>query len=152
AVPCRCARQPVETHLSAVEHHRAVVAVLTVSTGRLPGEHLVGLAETTGPVLVFVIAMTIVAELASVAGEFSIVAERLAVWGAGTTGTAVGVRPRHGHGEHGIHVLGHDSGAHHSGHRRPRPPRRTLPAAIRSRHCVVGQYRLTLPAGVEPDQ
>ena len=71
----------METHLSAVEHHRAVVAVLTVVTGRLPGEHLVGLAETTGPVLVFVIAMTIVAELASVAGVFSIVAERLAVWG-----------------------------------------------------------------------
>src|SRR5699024_12825791 len=45
-------------------------SVLTVSTGRLPGEHLVGLAETTGPVLVFVIAMTIVAELASVAGVF----------------------------------------------------------------------------------
>jgi len=73
----------VETHLSAVEHHRAVVAVLTVVTGRLPGEHLVGLAETTGPVLVFVIAMTIVTELASVAGVFSIVAERLAVWGRG---------------------------------------------------------------------
>src|SRR5699024_6125774 len=59
------------------------VAVLTVVTGRLPGEHLVGLAETTGPVLVFVIAMTIVAELASVAGVFSIVAQRLAVWGRG---------------------------------------------------------------------
>src|SRR5699024_8491641 len=49
----------------------------------LPGEHLVGLAETTGPVLVFVIAMTSVTELASVAGVFSIVAERLAVWGRG---------------------------------------------------------------------
>ena len=60
-----------------------MVAVLTVVTGRLPGEHLVGLAETTGPVLVFVIAMAIVAELASVAGVFSIVAERLAVWGRG---------------------------------------------------------------------
>jgi Na+/H+ antiporter NhaD/arsenite permease-like protein len=59
------------------------VAVLTVITGRLPGEDLVGLAETTGPVLVFVIAMTIVAELASVAGVFSVVAERLAVWGRG---------------------------------------------------------------------
>lgn len=59
------------------------VAVLTVVTGRLPGDDLAALAETTGPVLVFVIAMTIVAELASVAGVFSVVAERLAVWGRG---------------------------------------------------------------------
>nr|WP_209374076.1 SLC13 family permease [Brevibacterium renqingii] len=59
------------------------VAVLTLVTGRLPGGDLVALAETTGPVLVFVIAMTIVAELASVAGVFSVVAERLAVWGRG---------------------------------------------------------------------
>src|SRR5699024_2734377 len=59
------------------------VAVLTIVTGRLPGEDLAELAETTGPVLVFVIAMTIVAELASVAGVFSAVAERLAVWGRG---------------------------------------------------------------------
>ncbi|WP_343071940.1 SLC13 family permease [Brevibacterium renqingii] len=59
------------------------VAVLTLVTGRLPGGDLVALAETTGPVLVFVIAMTIVAELASVAGVFSVAAERLAVWGRG---------------------------------------------------------------------
>lgn len=59
------------------------VAFLTVATGRLPGSDLVALAKTTVPVLVFVIAMTIVAELASVAGVFSVVAERLAVWGRG---------------------------------------------------------------------
>jgi arsenical pump membrane protein len=59
------------------------VAVITIATGDLPGVDVVALAETTGPALVFVIAMTIVAELASVAGVFSIVAERLAVWGRG---------------------------------------------------------------------
>ncbi|WP_166828462.1 SLC13 family permease [Brevibacterium limosum] len=59
------------------------VAVLTIVSGGLPGADVVALAETTGPVLIFVIAMTIVAELASAAGVFSVVAERLAVWGRG---------------------------------------------------------------------
>ncbi|WP_319020835.1 SLC13 family permease [Brevibacterium sp. FME37] len=56
-------------------------AVLVAASGLLPFDDLIDLAVTTGPVLVFVIAMTIVAELASAAGVFTVIAEQLAVWG-----------------------------------------------------------------------
>lgn len=58
-------------------------AVLVAASGLLPFDDLIDLAVTTGPVLVFVIAMTIVAELASAAGVFTVIAEQLAVWGRG---------------------------------------------------------------------
>lgn len=58
-------------------------AFLIVASGVLPSDDAFELAATTGPVLVFVIAMTIVAELASAAGVFTVIAEQLAVWGQG---------------------------------------------------------------------
>lgn len=58
-------------------------AVVVIATGLLPFDELIDLTVTTGPVLVFVIAMTIVAELASAAGVFTVIAEQLAVWGRG---------------------------------------------------------------------
>lgn len=58
-------------------------AFLIVASGVLPSDDAFELAATTGSVLVFVIAMTIVAELASAAGVFTVIAEQLAVWGQG---------------------------------------------------------------------
>lgn len=58
-------------------------AILIVASGVLPAEDALELAATTGPVLVFVVAMTVVAELASAAGVFTVIAEQLAVWGRG---------------------------------------------------------------------
>lgn len=58
-------------------------AVLVIATGVLPVDEALDLAASTGPVLLFVIAMTIVAELASAAGVFTVIAEQLAAWGRG---------------------------------------------------------------------
>lgn len=58
-------------------------AAAAVATGLLPFEDFGELAATTGPVLGFVFAMTIVAELSSVAGVFTVLAERLTIWGRG---------------------------------------------------------------------
>lgn len=58
-------------------------AVAVIATGVLPVDNAAELATTTGPVLIFVVAMTIVAELASTAGVFTVIAEQLAVWGRG---------------------------------------------------------------------
>lgn len=58
-------------------------AVVVVATGLLPFADAAELATTTGPVLIFVVAMTIVAELASTAGVFTVIAEQLAAWGRG---------------------------------------------------------------------
>ncbi|GAA1856927.1 arsenical efflux pump membrane protein ArsB [Brevibacterium marinum] len=59
------------------------VAGVVVATGVLPVDKAAELASTTGPVLIFVVAMTVVAELASTAGVFTVIAEQLAAWGRG---------------------------------------------------------------------
>jgi Na+/H+ antiporter NhaD/arsenite permease-like protein len=58
-------------------------ALVAVVTGLLPADDLQRLLARTAPVLAFVVAITIVAELASAAGVFTTLAERLAVWGRG---------------------------------------------------------------------
>lgn len=58
-------------------------AVVVVGIGVLPIDKAAELATTTGPVLIFVVAMTIVAELASTAGVFTVIAEQLAAWSRG---------------------------------------------------------------------
>ncbi|SMH47017.1 arsenite efflux membrane protein ArsB [Rathayibacter oskolensis] len=61
------------------------LGALAVATGVLPLDALGELVERTAPVLAFVVAVTVVAELASEAGLFTVVAERAADWGRGRT-------------------------------------------------------------------
>ncbi|MCU1479537.1 MAG: arsenic transporter [Subtercola sp.] len=60
-----------------------LVAAVVVVTGILPAASSVELAERVGPVLGFVVAITVVTELAADAGLFSVVSDRLAAWGRG---------------------------------------------------------------------
>lgn len=61
----------------------AAAALVVVAAGLVPGAQLGELAVTTGPVLAFVLGMTIVAELASMAGVFTVLASHLAAGGRG---------------------------------------------------------------------
>ncbi|MFD1713744.1 SLC13 family permease [Amnibacterium flavum] len=58
-----------------------VLGAVAVLTGILPSSEAVELGERVWPILLFVIAITIVTELAAEAGLFSWVANRLARWG-----------------------------------------------------------------------
>lgn len=60
-----------------------IAAVVVAATGLLPAPELLELGERVVPVLAFVVAITIVAELASEAGVFSALADRLAKLGRG---------------------------------------------------------------------
>ena len=60
-----------------------VVGVVLLATGVLPMDAAVAIGERTWPVLLFVVAATIVAELAAVAGVFHAIAERLGLIGLG---------------------------------------------------------------------
>ncbi|SOE04462.1 arsenite efflux membrane protein ArsB [Rathayibacter rathayi NCPPB 2980 = VKM Ac-1601] len=62
-----------------------VVGAVAVVAGVLPMDALAELVERTAPILGFVVAVTVVAELASEAGVFTVVAERFAAWGRGRT-------------------------------------------------------------------
>ena len=58
-------------------------ATVAVTTGALPWDDVRSLIERVAPVLAFVVGITVVAELASDAGVFTALAERLAAWGRG---------------------------------------------------------------------
>ncbi|MCS5717463.1 SLC13 family permease [Herbiconiux sp. CPCC 205763] len=60
-----------------------VVATIAVASGALPWPDFEALVARVVPVLGFVVAITVVAELASAAGVFTALAERLAGWGRG---------------------------------------------------------------------
>ncbi|PPF81715.1 arsenic transporter [Pseudoclavibacter sp. RFBJ3] len=60
-----------------------VAAVVVAAIGVLPAPELLELGERVVPVLAFVVGITIVAELASDAGVFSVLADRLAKLGRG---------------------------------------------------------------------
>ncbi|MFP7761910.1 SLC13 family permease [Marisediminicola sp. LYQ85] len=60
-----------------------LVGAVAVATGALGIDELGVLAGRTWPILLFVVAITITAELANEAGVFDVVAGRLARWGAG---------------------------------------------------------------------
>lgn len=60
-----------------------VIALVCVVTGILPGTDAGALGERIAPVLGFVVAITIVAELARDAAVFDVVSQRLARWGRG---------------------------------------------------------------------
>ena len=55
--------------------------LISVATGVLPGDDALAVATRVWPILLFVLAITVVTELASEAGLFTVVAERLATWG-----------------------------------------------------------------------
>ena len=59
------------------------VAAIVLVTGILPSADAGALGLRTAPVLGFVVAITIVAELARDAGVFDVLAQRLARWGRG---------------------------------------------------------------------
>jgi arsenical pump membrane protein len=58
-------------------------ATVVVATGVLPWPEFTALVGRVAPVLAFVVGITVVAELASAAGVFTALAERLAAWGRG---------------------------------------------------------------------
>jgi arsenical pump membrane protein len=57
------------------------VGLVAVATGVLPGADALAVANRVWPILLFVVAITVVTELASEAGLFTVVAEKLATWG-----------------------------------------------------------------------
>lgn len=61
----------------------AIVAVACLLSGLLPRPEAEALGMRVAPVLGFVVAITIVAELAREAAVFDVIAQRLAVWGRG---------------------------------------------------------------------
>ncbi|MET0302468.1 MAG: SLC13 family permease [Microbacteriaceae bacterium] len=60
-----------------------VLGVIAMATGLLPLGDAAEVAERTWPILLFVVAITVVTELAADAGLFGAIAERTARWGAG---------------------------------------------------------------------
>ncbi|WP_394769171.1 SLC13 family permease [Lacisediminihabitans sp.] len=60
-----------------------VVGLVAVAVGILPVPDALAIADRVWPILLFVIAITVVTELAAAAGLFRAVAERTAKWGAG---------------------------------------------------------------------
>lgn len=54
-----------------------------VATGMLPPSDALAIADRVWPILLFVVAVTVVAELAAIAGLFDVVAARLAHWARG---------------------------------------------------------------------
>ena len=56
-------------------------SIIVVSTGMLPWDQFLGLMTRVVPVLGFVMAITVVTELAATAGVFAALVERLAQWG-----------------------------------------------------------------------
>lgn len=62
-----------------------VVGAVLMATGTLPLADVAQLAARVGPVLAFVVGMTVVTDLAARAGLFDVVAARVARWGRGST-------------------------------------------------------------------
>jgi Na+/H+ antiporter NhaD/arsenite permease-like protein len=60
-----------------------VVGAVAVMLGILSGGAALALGNRVWPILLFVVAITVVTELAATAGLFTVIAERLAVWGRG---------------------------------------------------------------------
>ena len=60
-----------------------VVGLLSVAAGLLPVTDAVGVGARVWPILLFVVAITVVTELAAEAGLFALLAERTASWGRG---------------------------------------------------------------------
>ena len=68
------------------------ISAILVATGVLPLQDAAAVAERVWPILLFVIAITVVTELAAEADLFRLVAERAARWGGGRTLVAVAAR------------------------------------------------------------
>lgn len=60
-----------------------VVGLALVAIGVLPVAEALAVANRVWPILLFVVAITVVTELAAEAGLFGVIAERTAVWGGG---------------------------------------------------------------------
>jgi Na+/H+ antiporter NhaD/arsenite permease-like protein len=60
-----------------------IVGAIAMATGILPVPVALGVADRVWPILLFVIAITIVTELAAEAGLFTVIAERTSRWGLG---------------------------------------------------------------------
>jgi arsenical pump membrane protein len=58
-----------------------VLGIIAIFTGLLPGADAEALATRVWPILLFVVAITVVTELAAEAGIFTVIAEQLARWG-----------------------------------------------------------------------
>ncbi|MDQ1173807.1 arsenical pump membrane protein [Microbacterium testaceum] len=62
-----------------------ILGIIALLTGALPADDAIAVADRVWPILLFVVAVTIVAELASKAGLFDVVAARLAKLARGRT-------------------------------------------------------------------
>ena len=60
-----------------------LVGAILVATGTLPPREAIAVVERVWPILLFVVAITVVTELAAEAELFRVVAERAATWGRG---------------------------------------------------------------------
>ncbi len=60
-----------------------VIGFLAIATGILPASDALAIGERVWPILLFVVAITVVTELAAEAGLFRVVAEQTARWGRG---------------------------------------------------------------------
>lgn len=60
-----------------------VIGLVAIATGILPVSHALAIGERVWPILLFVIAITVVTELAAEAGLFRALAEQTARWGRG---------------------------------------------------------------------
>jgi arsenical pump membrane protein len=58
-----------------------VLGAIAILTGILPAERALAVGERVWPILLFVLAITVLTELAADAGLFTVVAQQLAVWG-----------------------------------------------------------------------
>jgi arsenical pump membrane protein len=58
-----------------------LLGAVAIATGLLPGPQALALGQRVWPILLFVVAITVVTELAAEAGLFMVIAERLAIWG-----------------------------------------------------------------------
>ncbi|MGK9146015.1 arsenic transporter [Plantibacter flavus] len=61
-----------------------LVGLVAMLAGVLPGPDAVAVAQRVWPILLFVVAITVVAELAAEAGLFALLASRLVRWGRGS--------------------------------------------------------------------
>ena len=62
-----------------------VLGAVAIAVGILPGPAAIALGERVWPILLFVVAITVVTELAAEAGLFGVVARQAARWGRGRT-------------------------------------------------------------------
>ena len=92
-----------------------LAAVAVVATGLLPLDAAADVTRRMAPILLFLVAITVLAELAEVAKVFDVAALHSSRLARGRTGRAVPAGGAAGDGDHRAARPGHDRGAAHAG-------------------------------------